>query len=127
MRLGDSPDDGQPEPGAPGVAASSGVHPPEALEHPLALFWRSARSLVGYGEADSVAPRLRHLDPHQPRFLRRVVDRVPGEVAKRLGDPVRVGDERSSRYGSDLELPLGREAEPVPELRDEALDFDWLG
>ena len=70
--------DGEAEAGAAVAGRSRFVETGEAVEHPLAILRRDARTVVGDGQHDRLSPRATNVEPD---VRHRVACRVVGEVA----------------------------------------------
>ena len=125
--LGDGADDGQAQPGSTLVPAPSGVGAMKALEDPLALGGGDPGTVVDDHEPDPIRSVGVHLEPDEALALGGVVDRVGGQVAEGLSQPVRIGSQRSRGDRTEFEMPVGGQADPVPQLAHEAVEIDALG
>ena len=87
-----------PSPAPPlGRARPAAVGAVEALEHALALGRRDPGTVVDNHEADAIRREPGDVETHEAVVLIGVLDRVAGEVAQRLGEPIGVGVQRAVR------------------------------
>ena len=94
VRVGDRAHDGQAEAGAALRPAAGRIGAVEALEHPLALGGGDAGSVVDDREKQPPGAGFLDLEPDQTGGF---PDRVGGQVAQGLGEPIGIGEQRAVR------------------------------
>ena len=101
--------------------------PPEARSRASSVRWKRSntrsRSSAGMpGPSSSTTNRMRSApgccdsQDYEPSLGGGVLDRIGEQVAQRLGEPVRVGEQRAGRSCIELEATAGEERGGLPEL-----------
>ncbi len=116
MSLSNSAYDREPKTRAAGSPVTCRICTVKSVENTLKLAGVDPAPIVFDHEADPSATEIFYLQTNKSIEIRRVLNRIDDQVAKRLGEAVRVGVEHTIRNRSQLETARGNQTHPVPQL-----------